>query len=86
MTQSLGRRTEVSSHPDWYEMIQQLTALFLHNSTVVLLDLSLEGGVGPFNTSSAEKSFCQTCNNLPSPAPPRSCQDSHLTASQLQTL
>lgn len=74
----------MSSHPDWYEMIQQLTAL-LHDSTVVLLELSLEGEVGPFNTLSAEKAFCQTCNNLPFPAPPRSCQDSHLIVSQLQT-
>lgn len=57
MTHSLGKRTEMSSHPDWYEMIQQLTSLLLHDSTVVLLELSLEGGVGPINTSSAEKHF-----------------------------
>lgn len=47
----------MSSHPDWYEMIQQLTSLLLHDSTVVLLEFSLEGGVGPINTSSAEKHF-----------------------------
>lgn len=77
----------MSSHPNWYEMIQQLTALLLHDSTVVFLELSsLEGKVGPFNTSSAEKAFCQTRNNLPFPAPPRSCQDSHQIVSQLQTL
>lgn len=66
-------------------MMQQLTALLLHDSIVVVLELSLEGGVGPLNTRYAEKAFCQTCNNLPFPAPPRSCQDSHLTVSQLQT-
>lgn len=50
MTHSLGKRTEVSNHPDCYGMIQQLTALLRHDSTVFLLELSLEDGVGPFNT------------------------------------
>jgi len=33
----------------------------------------------------AEKTFGQTCSRLPSPAPPRNCQETHLTASLLQT-
>lgn len=35
--------------------------------------------------TSAEKTFGHACNRLPSPAPPRNCQGTHLTVSLLQT-
>lgn len=60
--------------------------------TILLLNKALRADLQNENTegslslyTSAEKTFGHTCNRLPSPAPPRNCQETHLTVSLLQT-